>query len=203
MHRVDRLAERRLRLGSSAIVALAATVVAAAAHAAGGGGIPSIAAVAIALPVSIGLGMLIVGPRPGRARLAAGVIVDQLVFHTLFSFFGAAGAGSATHSVGAHAHHGTATLELSAAAESLTAPMLLAHAGAAVLAYALLRWGLHSVEAAVRAVVIAVLQALDAPRPLAPTPVSPATARQFVLPRLGGLAQRLELRRGPPFALAA
>lgn len=203
MTRTDRLAERRLRLAASAVVALAATVVAAAAHAAGGGGIPSTAAVALALPISIALGMLVIGPRPSRVRLAAGVVVDQVVFHTLFSFFGAAGAGSATHSSGAHAHHSAATLELSAAAESMSALMVIAHVGAAVVAYALLRWGIHSIESALRAIVVAVMQALDAPRPLAPQLDSPAAVRQFVLPPLGGLTQRLELRRGPPLALAA
>lgn len=159
---------------------------------------PSIAAVAFAFPVSIGLGMLVVGPRPSRVRLGTGVVVDQLVFHTLFSFFGPAGTGSATLGTGMHTHHGAPTLTLSTPAESLTAAMIVAHLAAAVLAYALLRWGIRAVDRALRAVIMAVLRALDAPRAPVVRPRSPATAVQYVLPPLGGLAQRLELRRGPP-----
>ncbi|MCA1943344.1 MAG: hypothetical protein LDL15_07025, partial [Yonghaparkia sp.] len=112
-----RLIARRHRIGASLLVSIVATVVAAAVHAAAGGGIPSVPALVVALLLSLGLGMLAVGRRLTRGRTAVGVLIDQVVFHSVFAFFGTASVAASVVGaplVGAGHSHGAALPALAA-----------------------------------------------------------------------------------------
>jgi hypothetical protein len=191
----DRLAARRSRVAASWLVGVVATVIAGAAHALGGGGTPSTAALATALVVSGLVGMFVIGARPSSPRILIGVAIDQAIFHSLFSFFAGAAAGTAAvGTAGAHAAH--------SAPLSLASPAVATHGGAS-LPMALTHVAAGAVARVVRSLALRVATLLrDAPAAV-PLPRTPRLASAaLVLPRLGGILQRLELRRGPP-ALAA
>lgn len=203
----DRLAARRSRVVASWLVGLVATVIAGTGHALGGGGTPSTAALATALVVSGLVGMLVIGARPSSPRLLMGVAIDQAIFHSLFSFF-AAGAAGATNSTGAHAAHTATPLlttplalatPLSTAHHAASWPMALNHVAAGVVAFLLLRFGIDAISRAVRSLALRVAALLrDAPAAVV-LPRKPRLApAALALPPLGGILDRLELRRGPP-----
>jgi hypothetical protein len=202
-----RLIARRRRIGASLLVSVVATVVAAAVHAAAGGGIPSIPAIAVALLLSLALGTLAVGPRLTRGRTAVGVLIDQLVFHSVFAFFGSASvAASAVAPHGGHDHAHPAAITGLLAAPDAAAPdalMAASHVAAAALAYGMLRLGVRAVETVLRALGRAVARALDLPVAVAPLSLPRLLAHgaaSFALLR-GQL--RLPDGRGPPlFAVA-
>lgn len=212
MTTTDRIADRRRRVAAAGVVATVSVVIGAAAHAATGGGTPSIVAIALALLVSGAIGMGVVGARPGRVRVAFGVVLDQAVFHTLFAFFGASGAVAGPNGGGAHASHSTLSAPaltpsaLDAVAGASTAPslaMVVTHLGAAIIAYGMLHRGMSAVDAVAAALVTALERAL-APHIGLPAAVSTprlapvAEARPALCADLVGLPGR----RGPP-ALAA
>ncbi|MER3388958.1 MAG: hypothetical protein RJQ01_02890 [Microcella sp.] len=199
----DRLAARRSRVAASWLVGVVATVTAATAHALGGGGTPSIAALATALVTSGLVGMLVIGARPSSPRILIGVAIDQAIFHSLFSFFAAAGAsGTALGVVGSHAAHG-APLSLvapaTAAHHTASGPMVFTHIAAGAAAFLLVRFGLGALARALRTLALRVAAALrDAPA-VVPLPRAPRFAPAApIVPPLGGILERLELRRGPP-----
>ncbi|GAA1743749.1 hypothetical protein [Microcella frigidaquae] len=198
-----RLIARRHRIGASLLVSIVATVVAAAVHAAAGGGIPSVPALAVALLLSLGLGMLAVGRRLTRGRTAVGVLVDQVVFHSVFAFFGTASVAASAASaplVGAGHSHG-APLPALAAEPIAGAPesvMAVSHLVAAVLAYGMLRSGVRAVETVLRALGRAVARALDVPVALAPLPRPRVLARAAGAITLLRRQLRLPEGRGPP-----
>lgn len=204
----DRLAARRSRVAASWLVGVVATVIAGAAHALGGGGTPSTAALATALVASGLVGMIVIGARPSSSRILIGVAIDQAIFHSLFSFFaaGSAAGAAAASPVGAHAAH-TAPLALTiptvAAHHTATLPMALTHVAAGVVAFLLVRFGIDAIARVARSLALRVAALLrDAPAAV-PLPRAPRLApAALALPPLGGILQRLELRRGPP-ALAA
>jgi len=190
---------RRHRVVASALVALVATLVAASAHALAGGGIPSVVAVASALLVSLALGMIVVGRRLTRARVATGVALDQLVFHTLFSFFGASGASTAATTGGHHGGHGMLEVTLAASPTASTTLMAVNHLGAALIAYGMLRHGVAALASIVAALGVALLRALE-PHPTlasAPAPLRLRAHGHHVAHRFDALLRLPDLR-GPP-----
>jgi len=204
MHVDSRTTLRRERLVASWLVAAVSTVVAALGHVIAGGASPSLLAIAGAALLSGWFGMLVVGRRLTRARTAAGVAVDQLIFHLLFTFFGTAPSGTATSiSTGAH-HHGTAPVPLANSVGASTAAldtsaMVLNHGLAAVLAYVLLRVGVHAVARCLHTIVAAVLRLLTVPD----AAVAAARPRSIVAPfeRVRPTRRTVVLlpdRRGPP-----
>lgn len=193
------VAMRRHRLAASALVATVATLVAASAHAIAGGGVPSVVAVAGALMISLPLGMIVVGRRLTRARVAVGVALDQVVFHTLFSFFGASSASTVTTAGGHHGGHGMLEVTLATSPTASTTLMVVSHLGAALIAYGMLRHGVAALASIVAALSIALRRALE------PTPTL-AAAPALLQHRAHGdhmasafdVSLRLPDRRGPP-----
>ncbi|MEN9621352.1 MAG: hypothetical protein RL499_1545, partial [Actinomycetota bacterium] len=169
-----------------------------------GGSTPSIVAIAVALVVSTGFGMLIVGPRLSRRRTAAGVAADQLVFHGLFAFFGTATPVStleATHGAGVHAHVGAITLPGDAATSTATpvVVMIAAHLAAAMVSYALIRGGVSAVSACVAALLQILVRAVRVPLAPVAARVGRLVARgQHPAALRGTDAVRIPDRRGPP-----
>lgn len=209
MHTIDRLADRRRRLAAAGAIAVVSVVMAAVMHAAMGGGTPSIVAVALALLASVAIGMLVVGPRLTRRRAAAGVLLDQAVFHALFAFFGPASIDAAA-SHGAHGIHGIPALGLVDAAVSAPvaaaplASMIVGHLAAAAVAYGLLRRGMRALEAIAGALATALSRLLE---PAAATPAPLSSPLRLIPTRVAALTAATTLvllpdRRGPP-ALAA
>lgn len=203
------LAARRQRLAASWLVAGVSTLVAAAFHTAAGGSSPSIVAIIAALVLSGGFGMLVVGRRLGRRRTAAGVALDQVMFHAMFAFFGASSpvaAHDAAHSAPPHAH--TLPLGLSGdasvAAAAPTMAMIAGHVAAAIVAYALIRVGVAAVAACLAALLAALVRVLQGDRAPGVPMVGRLVARgqhPAILP--GTDAVRIPDRRGPPvFAIA-
>ncbi|UYN84637.1 MAG: hypothetical protein KIT89_05560 [Microcella sp.] len=193
------VAIRRHRVAASALVAVVATLVAASAHAIAGGGVPSIVAVAGALLVSVPLGMIVVGRRLTRARVAAGVALDQVVFHALFSFFGASGASTVASAGGHHGGHGMLEITLGASTTASTAAMVVSHLGAAVIAYAMLRHAVAALASIVAALGVALLRALEPELtlPPAPPPLRLRAHGHHAAHSFDALV-RLPDRRGPP-----
>ena len=200
---IERVADRRRRVAAAGIVAVVSVVIAAAAHAAAGGGTPSIVALALALLIAGGIGMGVVGTRPGRVRVALGVALDQAVFHTLFGFFGMSIVTGAP-AVDAHALHAAPVLDaVAAAAATPSIAMIVTHLGAALLAYGMLRRGLSAIEAAAAALEAALARALSPVATLpAPTTAPRLTPVVDARPVLTTEAERLPDRRGPPALVA-
>lgn len=201
----DRLFDRRARLAAAGIVAVVSTTVAASAHALAGGGTPSLVAILGALTASTAVGMLVIGPRLTHTRIVAGVIVDQLLFHALFAFFGTQAAATSSGSVhGDHANgHGMLDLAVGLSVPVSATAMLMSHLGAAVVAYGMLRFGTVAIAGAVRAVALLVRAAWVVPSISGPR-IIPRRLRahgQRVLPRSFTLIL-LPDRRGPPLVAA-
>ena len=205
MYATDRLAARRFRVMAAFAIAGVSTVIAASAHMAAGGATPSLVAVALALVVSGSLGMLVVSTRLTRTRTAVAVVLDQLVFHTLFAFFGASGAGTgstlSTGSAGGlHGGHSNMSLTISdAASASPAAAMIASHLGAAVIAYALLRRGITAITAILVALSTSFARAFAGPATLIPLPVAQRVraAGELQAP-VASEPTRLAAPRGPP-----
>ncbi len=203
------LAVRRQRLVASWLVAGVSTLVAAAFHTAAGGSSPSIVAIIAALVLSGGFGMLVVGRRLGRRRTAAGVALDQLMFHGMFAFFGASSpvaAHDGAHSASTHAHALPLSLgvDASVAAAAPTIAMIAGHLAAAVVAYAFIRGGVAAVAACLAALLAAIARVLQVyVAPGAPTVGRLVARGQHPAILRGTDAVRIPDRRGPPvFAVA-
>lgn len=203
------LAVRRQRLAASWLVAGVSTLVAAAFHTAAGGSSPSIVAIIAALVLSGGFGMLVVGRRLGRRRTAAGVALDQVMFHAMFAFFGAnspAVAHDAAHSASAHDHARPLGLSVDAsvAAAAPAMAMIAGHLAAAVVAYALIRVGVTAVAGCLAALLAALARALQGDvAPGVPTVGRLVARGQHPAILRGTDAVRIPDRRGPPvFAVA-
>ncbi len=198
------LAARRQRLAASWLVAGVSTLVAAAFHTAAGGSTPSIVAIVAALVLSGGFGMLVVGRRLGRRRTAAGVALDQVMFHAMFAFFGASSpvvAHDAAHSAPTHAHALPLSLgvDASVAAAAPTVAMIAGHVAAAIVAYALIRVGVAAVAGCLAALLAALARALEtAVAPRVPTVGRLVARGQHPSLLRGTDAVRIPDRRGPP-----
>lgn len=194
-----RLIARRRRIGASLLVSVVATVVAAAVHAAAGGGVPSAPAVAVALMLSLAIGTLVVGPRLSRGRTAVGVLTDQVVFHSVFAFFGSASLSGLAPVGHVHAHDSAPLIATIApgVASAPSAVMIVSHIAAAVVAYGMLRSGIRAVEKVVRALARAVTRALHLPDPTA-LPTLPQTIVTAFVDQVRSAHLRLPESRGPP-----
>lgn len=206
MHADSRITLRRERVVASWLVASVSTVVAALGHVIAGGASPSLPAIAGAALLSGWVGMLVVGRRLTRARTAAGVAVDQLIFHLLFSFFGTSPSGTAAvPSTGTHHHdvaHATLASDVTGSIASLDATAMVAnHSLAAVLAYVLLRVGVQAVARCLHTIVGALRRLVTVPDAAvaAVRPRSIVARFERVRPTRRGLV-RLPDRRGPPLA---
>lgn len=209
MTSLDRFAARRQRVAASWLVAAVSTVVAAGFHTAAGGTTPSIVAIVAALVLSGGFGMLVVGRRLSRRRTAAGIVLDQVMFHGMFAFFGASTPASTpdlAHSTTAHAHDALLGLavDASVAAATPTAAMIAGHLAAAIVAYALLRGGVTAVATCLAALVAALARIVQGdPAPAVPTVGRLVARGQHPEALRGTDAVRIPDRRGPPVFVVA
>lgn len=209
MTATDHLSARRQRVAASWLVATVSTTIAAAFHTVAGGATPSVVAIGAALLLSGGVGMLVVGPRLGRRRTAAGVALDQLMFHGMFAFFGTAGPAATqegAHSATAHAHAVPLGLAVDASVASAapTVAMVAGHLAAAVMAYAFIRVGVRAVATSIGALCGALARALRVYlAPVVPTVGRLVARSQHPAALRGTDAVRIPDRRGPPVATVA
>ncbi|QTX05597.1 hypothetical protein [Agromyces archimandritae] len=190
-------------------VAGAAVVFASVAHTLGGGRAPGLVVIALTLAAAVPIAMLLARPgRPARRRrTVVAALLAQAALHTLYSLGGGGGGGSGgsrssgsggagtTAELGAatlgapaasaHVHDPLAGLDaIGGAAPSVSAAgalMLLAHAGAAVLAVVVLLRvdaALDAAAGALRAVVARARPVLAPPPQAAPRAASPAAPRR-------------------------
>ncbi len=193
---------RALRVLRGSVAASVATFIALMSHVAGGGGVPGWLGVAVPWVLSVAICTVLAGRALSLARLSAGVILSQLLFHGLF-VLGAVDPAAA--STPGH-HHGEA---LALSAESLGVPlaadplMWIAHGIAAVITIAMLHRGERALVALLNLaarlgswVRRAVTRALT---PLAPVGTGPRVAIATVdAPTPLGLRVGAVRRRGPP-----
>ena len=185
---------RAARAARGTVAAAVSLFVALCSHALAGGGMPGVAGIALCAAFATLVCIALTGRSLSLPRLAASVVASQFAFHALFSEF-AAGTGPVVPAMdGMHgmAVHATAQ---PMAHTAMPAWMWLAHAAAALLTIAALRFG----ERAFWAVVT--LVAPRALRMLVPTvtpPARPAPPRSpaLVIPRLAPLS--IMRHRGPP-----
>ncbi|WP_062380933.1 hypothetical protein [Demequina pelophila] len=174
------------RLGRAAGAAGLSTLAALTLHLAAGGHGASAGAVLACFAAAFALAAQLAGRPLGRARLAVIALASQLPFHLAFSA-GANPVPSAAHPAATGHHHvglgaGMADVAGAAAAAHDGAGMVLAHAGAALITYAVVRHASRIADAA-RSVADLLAAALRA----ALVPASPATpphrARPSIVPR--------------------
>lgn len=165
-------------------------------HVAGGGAAPAPITVALTMAFAAPLSIVLAGRRLGAVRVAATVLVSQVLFHVLFTL-----SPTAAQDVVHHTHDGALVLP---ALDAVVPPMWQAHALAALVTTAALLAGsraLVAVEEVGRLAVRRLLVALTPAEPIVvvaqPVPASPAPVLHDRL--VSDLALR---HRGPP-ALAA
>jgi len=196
------MSTRSARVARGLIAAGFATFVAALFHVAGGGLPPSAVALTLSLVFS-GLGCIVLaGKRPALWRSASSVALSQFLFHALFSLSPSAHFAGAT----GHVHPGShLTMVVDGApampmpAMSLSGPwMWLAHAGAAALTLAVLRYG-ERVFVAVSEFTAFSLRRLLTAVAVVDVPVAPTRVETVpvVLPARTVVLGRLR-HRGPP-----
>ncbi|WP_342000637.1 hypothetical protein MRBLWH7_001453 [Microbacterium sp. LWH7-1.2] len=181
---------RHVRALRGTAAAWVAAVVAATAHTLGGGGAPSPALVAavgiLAAPVAVAL----VGRRPSTWRIGASVLASQALFHVAFAVTADADPAAL------HGHHLTHLGGDLSAVVVPDAPMLAAHALAAIATLA----GLYGGERMLRALGRGIRSLFTRLRGVAPRPSQPRVAPAPAGPLL--FAARIVLsdvsRRGPP-----
>lgn len=172
-----------------------ATVVAAFSHIVGGGHPPTIFALAVSLAFSVMACVLLAGRSLSLVRLSIAVGISQALFHTLFGALGAPVAAI-------HSHGGTVAMDATATAPA-HASMWLAHAGAALITIAVLRyaerafWGLADTAA------LLVRRATAIATPIAVMPelrTAPLVAAED-LPRTLAQVMAALRHRGPPLVV--
>lgn len=186
---------RHVRALRGTAAAWVATVVAATAHTLGGGGAPAPALVAAVGILAAPFGVAVVGRRLSAGRLGAVVLAGQALFHLAFAITAGADPTST------HSHH---TMVLAGGVTPVAvpdAPMLVAHALAAMATVA----GLYGGERMLRALGRGIRSILARARVMLPAPPVPALVaadrERAVLPArrvLWGLS-----RRGPPAFVTA
>jgi hypothetical protein len=155
---------RHLRAGRAVALATAATVIAGTSHTLAADGPPPVILLLVAAVLATPIALLLIGRRPSMGRTLLTVTAAQTVYHLAFALVGPGGASS-TASQGGHLHHVPLTLGEGAVATIPDAPMIGAHAVAAVLTALLLHHGERMLRALGRG-----LRALVAgPPPLAVT----------------------------------
>ncbi|TQK19161.1 hypothetical protein FBY40_1654 [Microbacterium sp. SLBN-154] len=147
------MSPRHLRAGRAVAAATTATVIAGTSHTLAAEGPPPIilllAATVLATPVTL----LLIGRRLSFGRTLATVAAAQAIYHLAFALV-APGATSGSVSAAGHLHHVPLPLAEGAVAAVPDAPMLGAHALAAIITALLLHRGermLHALGCGVRA----------------------------------------------------
>ncbi|WP_324012016.1 hypothetical protein [Microbacterium sp. JZ37] len=146
------MTDRQLRALRGASASTVATVLAAVSHTVGGGAAPApLLVVAMAAVLALPA-ILVVGRRPRLSRVLAAVVTTQAAFHLAFLALGSPVATriSASAHAGhlhAEAHAHPALVETAVLATAADAPMLAAHAVAALVTTALLWRGEQLVRA--------------------------------------------------------
>jgi hypothetical protein len=180
------------------IAAAVSVFVALCSHTLAGGNVPSPVGVALCLAFAGMICIALAGKSLSLPRLAVSVGVSQFLFHGAFSLLGSAPVTGSTGSMASTMD--VQTLHLQAAADSgmaMPAWMWFAHAVAALVTIAALRYGeraFWAVLALARPFVIRMLAALTpAETPVRRAPVSPV----LCAPRSRLIVSSLS-RRGPP-----
>lgn len=200
--------QRRTRVLAAVGVASVSTLVAALAHGLAGGHWPPGLLLLLVLPVSVFISLPVVGTRVSSWRIATTVLVDQTVFHVLFSLFGHPGGAEVSGGAGAHAGHLgmgeplviTAGERLATASTPLP-EMVAGHLLAATVAFALLRGGWQLIlRTLVRGASILFQRLRAAEQPVV-APSLPGIRPDAAAVALSSLVLRhVVSRRGPPRA---
>jgi hypothetical protein len=183
---------RHVRTLRGAAAAWVATIVAATSHTLAGGGAPAPLLVGVVGILAWPIGIALVGRRLSAWQLGAAVVASQLLFHVAFAMAAGADPSAAT----GHLHHVVLDGGGLAVAVLPDAPMLVAHALAAVATLG----GLYGGERMLRALgrgIRSVLRRADV------APILPrATIRTVDVAHAGPSRLRAALsdlsRRGPP-----
>jgi hypothetical protein len=206
------MSTRRGRSIRGWLAAIGSTFAAAFSHVVAGGGHPPMFAILLALAFSGLACTMLAGRSFCRPRLVLSVFASQLIYHGLFSFFGAPGTG-ATGLPASHGHHHTfGAGAITADGIHWNAGMVASHAVAAVATVMLMLFGEAlarnivsyaslAVAFAVRRVVRATELLAGGEGTLAHAAPMPSVVRSIRADALELLRDSL-LRRGPP-ALAA
>jgi hypothetical protein len=129
-----------MRVLGGSLAALFATSVAGFSHVLAGGALPSAAAIALSLALSIPLCIALAGPAVSLWRTMTAVAVTQAIFHLLFSGISSSG----TITMSSHVGHDGAGITAAGAgtveSSSHSVSMWLAHAVAGVLTVLALRY---------------------------------------------------------------
>jgi hypothetical protein len=192
-----------------ALASVFATFVAAFSHVAGGGTMPSAAAVALSLALSLLVCTAVAGRRLSLWRTVVGVVASQSMFHLLFSGLSSSG----TLALSDHAGHGTGAAGLSLMPGMPTEPtaghswlMWLAHAGAALLTVLALRHAERAQQGllATARLLVGVLRRFALPLILGRAPRAPRVgcSRRVLHRDLSMLFSALR-HRGPPVGCAS
>lgn len=130
------------RFARGQIAAVFSTFVAAFSHGFAGGSHPPLFAMALALAFSGVVCVFLAGKRLSRIRLALSVALSQLLYHGLFTLFGSGGTPTGTVTA---PHHGAIVFSPGTGGTVIMNPadqwMLLAHAAAAAITFAVLLHG--------------------------------------------------------------
>lgn len=195
---------RWARVVRGQFVAAFATFVAAFSHGIAGGGHPPLFAVALALAFSGIACVALAGARLSRLRLGASVAVSQLLYHGLFSLFGA---GATSGGAMPSHHHGVVVLSpvvVDAATPPASDPwMLLAHAGAAVATFVVIVHGeklCSGLAALARLTIVALIRHAAPPQPT-PAKFRVPTGHRAAVPHRSLILSSSLAHRGPPAAL--
>jgi hypothetical protein len=163
-------------------------------HVAGGGAAPAPVTVALTMAFAAPLAIAFAGRRLGAVRVAATVVLSQVLFHVLFTL-SPADAGGPVHA--GHAHGDALVLP---ALDSVVPPMWQAHALAALVTTAALLAGSRALGAVEKVGDLVLRRLLTALAPTQPVVVRKAPLPETAAPVLDDrLVVALALRhRGPP-----
>ncbi|GAA5096586.1 hypothetical protein GCM10025760_30130 [Microbacterium yannicii] len=181
---------RHVRALRGTAAAWIATVVAATAHTLAGGGAPTPALVAAVGILASPFAVVLVGRRLAAWRMAVTVLASQALFHVAFAVTADADPAAL------HGHHVTHLGGQLSAVVLPDAPMLAAHALAALATVA----GLHSGERMLRALGRGIRSVFARSHAIAPRASRPRVVVPSSRPSLGALRIVLSdaSRRGPP-----
>lgn len=144
------MTSRWARIARGTTAAAVSTFVAVFFHGLAGGPVPALVGLIACVVFSALVCIPLAGVALSRVRLAAAVTLSQLLFHFLFLLFaGTTSVGSSGGSAGSHVHGADAVAAQLAALSATPAhlhdsPMWISHALAAVVTFAMLRYGERS-----------------------------------------------------------
>jgi hypothetical protein len=199
------------RVARGTAAAAVSTFVALLSHVAGGGVVPAVEGVAVPLVLSFAVCTVLAGRRLSLPRLAASVVVSQLLFHVLFVLGSPTGMTATDGTTASSAHVHSIVLDTTAShGHTDGAGMWWAHALAALVTIVALRRGERASAHLLGVARIVVLRLAIAPLQRARSVVPVAIKR--VVPPVAVAHERVDARRdlatvstrrGPPRALTA